>query len=92
MHDFKTIVTRNLAAVKLFSNSCAFFTSDLFTNDVALYKTAIMGWLHTRTRTFLEEQALVQFSFNFEKWKNLACPKLVGSNPGTVYWMDIFSH
>ena len=21
-----------------------------------------------------------------------SCPKVVGSNPGTVYWMDIFSH
>ena len=21
-----------------------------------------------------------------------SCPKVVGSNPGTVYWMDIFAH
>ena len=25
-------------------------------------------------------------------WKETRVPKVVGSNPGTVYWMDIFSH
>ena len=25
-------------------------------------------------------------------WEETHVPKVVGSNPGTVYWMDIFSH
>ena len=25
-------------------------------------------------------------------WEKTHVPKVVGSNPGTVYWMEIFSH
>ena len=25
-------------------------------------------------------------------WEETHVPKVMGSNPGTVYWMDIFSH
>ena len=25
-------------------------------------------------------------------WEETHVPKVVGSNPGTVYWMDIYSH
>ena len=28
---------------------------------------------------------------NVEPWEETRVPKVVGSNPGTVYWMDFFT-
>ena len=40
----------------------------------------------------------VQWQMGWESWssgygkREIRVPKVVGTNPGTVYWMDIFSH
>ena len=31
-------------------------------------------------------------SEELELWEETLVPKVMGSNPGTVYWMEIFSH